>query len=95
MPVLIRGSSAASQQADQNHTHKTGAEQLTAGLPRGGELRDIAAPVLPERSLIRVEHASAQAHVLIGMPGMARIDPDYFPLLVGNHVLGGGGFVSR
>lgn len=71
------------------------AERLTAGLPRGGELRDIAAPVLPERSLIRIEHASAQAHVLIGMPGMARIDPDYFPLLVGNHVLGGGGFVSR
>ncbi len=26
---------------------------------------------------------------------MAREDPDYFPLLVGNYVLGGGGFVSR
>jgi zinc protease len=26
---------------------------------------------------------------------MARNDPDYFPLFVGNYVLGGGGFVSR
>jgi zinc protease len=31
----------------------------------------------------------------MGAPGMARKDPDYFPLYVGNHILGGGGFVSR
>ena len=28
-------------------------------------------------------------------PGLRRVDPDYFPLLVGNHILGGGGFISR
>jgi zinc protease len=38
---------------------------------------------------------SAQAHVLIGQPGYKRSDPDFFPLLVGNYILGGGGFVSR
>ena len=38
---------------------------------------------------------SAQAHVLIGQPGYRRTDPDFFALLVGNHILGGGGFVSR
>ncbi len=38
---------------------------------------------------------SAQAHVLIGQPGYKRSDPDYFPLLVGNYILGGGGLVSR
>ncbi len=38
---------------------------------------------------------SAQAHVLIGQPGYKRDDPDFFALLVGNHILGGGGFVSR
>lgn len=38
---------------------------------------------------------SAQAHVLIGQPGYKRTDPDFFALLVGNHILGGGGFVSR
>ena len=31
----------------------------------------------------------------MGAPGMRRGDPDYFPLYVGNHVLGGGGLVSR
>ena len=38
---------------------------------------------------------SAQAHVLVGQPGIKRSSPDFFALLVGNHILGGGGFVSR
>lgn len=43
----------------------------------------------------RIAFESAQAHVLIGQPGFKRDDPDYFPLIVGNYILGGGGFVSR
>ena len=43
----------------------------------------------------RIPFDSAQAHVLIGQPGFKRSDPDYFPLIVGNYILGGGGFVSR
>jgi zinc protease len=31
----------------------------------------------------------------MGMPGIKRDDPDYFPLFVGNYILGGGGFQSR
>ena len=31
----------------------------------------------------------------MGLQGMSRTDPDYFPLYVGNYVLGGGGFDSR
>jgi zinc protease len=42
-----------------------------------------------------VPHPAAQAHILIGAPGVARDDPDYIALYVGNFVLGGGGFVSR
>jgi len=38
---------------------------------------------------------SEQAHILLGLPALRRTDPDYFPLFVGNFVLGGGGFVSR
>jgi zinc protease len=38
---------------------------------------------------------SAQAHVLIGQPGIRRSDPDFLALTVGNYTLGGGGFVSR
>jgi zinc protease len=43
----------------------------------------------------RIEHPASQSHILIGQPAIARGDPDFFPLLVGNYVLGGGGFVSR
>ncbi|MDP1687266.1 pitrilysin family protein [Hydrogenophaga sp.] len=43
----------------------------------------------------RLPFAAAQAQVSIGQPGIARDDPDFFPLFVGNYILGGGGFVSR
>lgn len=59
-------------------------------LPPVAEVSPLAAPA--ERN---IPFASAQAHVLIGQPGYKRADPDYFPLLVGNYILGGGGFVSR
>ena len=38
---------------------------------------------------------AAQAQVLIGQVGYPRSDPAFFALLVGNHILGGGGFGSR
>ena len=38
---------------------------------------------------------SQQAHIAMGMTAVTRNNPDYFPLLVGNYILGGGGFVSR
>ena len=44
---------------------------------------------------INIAFNSAQSHVLIGQPGIERADPRYFPLTVGNYILGGGGFVSR
>lgn len=52
-------------------------------------------PVLEAAKDIRIPFASAQAQVLIGQPGIKRNDPDFFALLVGNHILGGGGLVSR
>lgn len=72
------------------------AEQLTAGLPQGEPL----APLPPVASLERAEtrvvaHPATQSHLLVGIPGIRRDDPDYFPLYVGNYILGGGGFVSR
>jgi zinc protease len=59
-------------------------------LPPVAEVAPLAAPVVRE-----IPFASAQAHVLIGQPGYKRNDPDYFALLVGNYILGGGGLVSR
>ena len=43
----------------------------------------------------RIPFDAAQAHVLLGQPGYKRSDPDHFPLIVGNYILGGSGFVSR
>ncbi len=61
-----------------------------ASLPAVAEVRPLAAAI--ER---RIAFDSAQAHVFIGQPGYRRADPDFFPLTVGNYILGGGGFVSR
>jgi len=44
---------------------------------------------------LHIKYPSSQTHILIGQPGMSRDDPDYFPLYVGNHILGGSGLVSR
>lgn len=71
---------------------------LLSRLPNGScqPLPPVAeVPPLPASADRNVPFASAQAHVLIGQPGYRRDDPDYFPLLVGNYILGGGGFVSR
>ena len=59
-------------------------------LPPVPEVAPLAAP-----QNLNLPFDSAQAHVLIGQPGYKRTDPDFFALLVGNHILGGGGFVSR
>lgn len=71
------------------------AEQITAGLPVGSGAAPLQAPQLPAAVERRIAHPAAQAHVLIGLPAVKRGDPDFFPLLVGNYTLGGGGFVSR
>lgn len=75
------------------------ARTLLARLPSGtscptqadvAEVQPLAAP-----SETHIPFDAAQAHVMIGQPGYKRDDPDFFPLLVGNYILGGGGFVSR
>lgn len=73
------------------------AEELTRGLPQAPAALAPLPPVpaLSAASEREIEHSSAQAHILIGQPGIERNDPDYFPLWVGNYVLGGGGFSSR
>jgi zinc protease len=73
------------------------AEQLTHQLPHAAAALPALPPVPPLSAAIEreTEHPSAQAHILIGQPGLDRNDPDYFPLWVGNYILGGGGFSSR
>ena len=72
------------------------AQKLTAQLPATGAGSTIAPVTLQIRaSEQRIPHPATQSHILIGVPGVSRTDPDYFALFVGNYILGGGGFVSR
>ena len=71
------------------------AESIALGLPKGEAASLPPAPVTPKGSVIKLPHPASQAHIYIGMPAIERGNPDYFPLLVGNYTLGGGGFVSR
>ncbi|RJF97638.1 M16 family metallopeptidase [Noviherbaspirillum saxi] len=71
------------------------AQQLTVRLPQGAPLPSLPSVELSLPQEERIAHPASQAHILLGMPAIARGDSDYFPLLVGNYTLGGGGFVSR
>ena len=72
------------------------AQQLTAQLPASpapSALPNVVMKIAASEQ--RISHPASQSHILIGAPGMARSDPDFFPLYVGNYILGGGGFASR
>ena len=72
------------------------ARRLSAGLPAGQPAAPLPAVApLAKASEERIFHPSTQTHVLMGAPGIDRNDPDFFPLYVGNHILGGGGLVSQ
>ncbi|MFZ1318680.1 MAG: pitrilysin family protein [Candidatus Nitrotoga sp.] len=72
------------------------AQNLTAQLPQGVEAVQVAPVTMQiKANEQRIIHPATQSHILMGAPGLARKDPDYFALYVGNHILGGGGFVSR
>ena len=71
----------------------TPAGTASASCPALPAVAEVAS--LSQASEQRIAFDSAQAHVLLGQPGYKRSDPDFFAMLVGNYILGGGGFVSR
>lgn len=71
------------------------AERLTEGLEPGAAPPKLPpVPDLAEGTLEALDFPSSQTHIYAGQPGMQRLDPDYFQLYVGNHILGGSGLVS-
>ncbi len=72
------------------------AEQILSSLSEGDpapelpKVKDLDAP-----QLRKIAMPTTQTHILIGQPAIARGDLDYFPLYIGNHILGGSGFGSR
>ena len=76
------------------------AEQISEDIVNALQDGKKAGPLLKVNKLdvsknIFIEYPSVQTHILVGQPGVKRGDADYFPLYVGNHILGGGGMVSR
>ncbi len=45
--------------------------------------------------LITIDRPVTQATVIMGHLGLERSDPDFYPVIVMNYILGGGGFASR
>ena len=66
------------------------------GLPERSSAAKNVPPVQQQPAQRRdIPFAGEQAQVLLGMPLIKRHDPDYYALVVGNYILGGGGFDSR
>ncbi|PJE08606.1 pitrilysin family protein [Legionella sp.] len=71
------------------------AEQITAGLAQGQ-----AAPTIPKAlplaagEKVSVDFPSSQTMLRLSEIGIDHHDPAYFPLTVGNYILGGGALVS-
>lgn len=74
----------------------TTAESLVGNLALGNK-----PTALPDVDLVlkgsnkHIEFPSTQTHVLAGLIGMDRKNPNYFDFYVGNHILGGSGLVSQ
>ena len=66
------------------------------GLPDHSKAAHSVPPVKPNPAQRRdIPFAGEQAQILLGMPLIKRHDPDYYALVAGNYILGGGGFDSR
>lgn len=72
------------------------AERIVGKLPAGKPAAPLQAvnPLNAAKSK-QIDFPATQTHIIMGQPGLRRGDPDYFPLYVGNYILGGGGLISR
>lgn len=67
-----------------------------ADLPDGNARNVIAvSPSATVPQFVKVQKDVPQSSVMVGHLGLSREDPDYFPMLVMNEILGGGALTSR
>lgn len=72
------------------------ANQITKELPQGPKAAPInKAKPLMKSEQVNVPYPSSQTVVRLGQLGIDYQNPQYFSLIVGNYILGGGGLVSR
>jgi len=71
------------------------AAQISAALPNSQSLGDIPPP--KERLAVQrhIGFKGGQSHIVLASLGIDRNHPNYAALMLGNHILGGGGFGSR
>lgn len=71
------------------------ANQLTKNLPIGSKPPGLVNPTKePKQQIIKINFDSTQTYYSLAQLGIERGNPDYVPLFVGNHLLGGAGFGS-
>jgi zinc protease len=71
-------------------------ENALAGWHAGKVIGDPPPPTATfTPGVYHVEKNIPQGKVIVGLRGTKRDDPDYFPLLLMDYILGGGGFTSR
>ncbi|STX52527.1 zinc protease (peptidase, M16 family) [Legionella busanensis] len=80
---------------DTAQAHKL-AEHLTSGLRQGSPAPETpkAVPLSAEEK-VTINYPSSQTILRLGQTGINHANPSYFPLMVGNYILGGGVLVSR
>lgn len=69
--------------------------QLVDGLPEGQAAPALASATAPVAGMKQIDYPASQTQLLMGQLGVHRLDADYIPLYVANHILGGSGFASR
>ncbi len=71
------------------------ANALSGALPAGESLQALPAVEPPASArTIRVPLEAEQTHVMMGQPSVRKGSEAYYPLYLGNHILGGGGLTS-
>ena len=72
------------------------ATMICRKLPQGTQAPKLGevAPTTAEK-IQKITYDSEQTHILMGQIGINRSDSNYFPLYVGNHILGGDPLVSK
>lgn len=80
---------------DSSTAHQL-ANKLTQELPAGEATALVGKEsYLPKAKQVKTAFPSSQTVIRLGQLGIDHQDPYYFPLMVGNYILGGGNLVSR
>ncbi len=71
------------------------ADSLLAALPVGAPALPLPQPILQAASTAQINFPSTQTHLMFGLPTLAKGNPDFYAMTLGNHILGGSSLNSR